>query len=268
MLRSHLGQLGHIFVILSFLTSLIATYSYALGSKRDGSPFWRKVAPRIFIIHGMAIFGVVGTLFTIILNKYFEYYYAWDNTSLSLPVGYAISTFWQNQEGSFLLWMFWNVIVGFVLIFWFKRKGKTYQGYEAPMMTIFSAVQCFLTSMIIGAVIFGEFKLGSTPFLTLRESMPNIPIWSTNPNFIPKDGNGLNPLLQNYWMVIHPPTLFLGFSMTTVPFAFAMAALWKKDYTGWVKVAQPWTLSAAVLLGIGILMGAIWAYETLNFGGY
>ncbi|MFB0907060.1 MAG: cytochrome c biogenesis protein CcsA, partial [Spirosomataceae bacterium] len=101
-----------------------------------------------------------------------------------------------------------------------------------------------------------------------RESMSNIPIFQTNPDFIPKDGNGLNPLLQNYWMVIHPPTLFLGFSLTFVPFAFAMAGLWKKKYTEWVKPALPWTLLATVVLGTGIMMGAIWAYETLNFGGY
>jgi cytochrome c-type biogenesis protein CcmF len=268
MLRSYLGQIGHATVILAFLTSLLATYAYVLGSKKDASEFWKKLAPKIFIVHGIFVLGVVATLFSIILNKYFEYHYAWDNTSLSLPVSYAISTFWQNQEGSFLLWMFWNVLVGFVLILWFRNKGKAFQTYELPMMAIFSAVQAFLTSMIIGAVLFADFKLGSTPFLTLKESMPFNPIWSSNPDFIPKDGNGLNPLLQNYWMVIHPPTTFLGFSMTTVPFAFAMAALWKRDYKGWVKVAQPWTLAAAILLGIGIMMGAIWAYETLNFGGY
>lgn len=268
MLRSYLGLIGHATVILAFLTSLIATYAYVLASKKDASDFWKRNAPKMFIVHGVFILAVVGTLFSIILNKYFEYHYAWDNTSLSLPVGYAISTFWQNQEGSFLLWMFWNVIVGFILIYWFRRKGKIYQTYELPMMAIFSAVQAFLTSMIIGAVLFADFKLGSTPFLTLKESMPHLPLWNTNPDFIPKDGNGLNPLLQNYWMVIHPPTTFLGFSMTTVPFAFAMAALWKKDYHGWIKVAQPWTLAAAILLGIGIMMGAIWAYETLNFGGY
>lgn len=268
MLRSYLGQIGHAAVILAFLSSILATYAYVLGSKKDSPEFWKKIASKIFVVHGLFIFTVVGALYTIILNKYFEYHYAWDNTSLSLPVSYAISTFWQDQEGSFLLWMFWNVIVGFIVIFWFKRKGKSYESYQLPMMAVFSAIQAFLTSMIVGAVIFGDFKLGSTPFLTLKESMPHLPIWTSNPGFVPKDGNGLNPLLQNYWMVIHPPTTFLGFSMTMVPFAFAIAALWKRDFNGWVKVAQPWTLAAAISLGVGIMMGAIWAYETLNFGGY
>ncbi|MFS0489252.1 cytochrome c biogenesis protein CcsA [Leadbetterella byssophila] len=268
MLRSYLGQIGHSLSIIAFLTSLLATYVYVMASKKDDVPFWKNLSSKLFFVHGVAVIGVVATLFTIIINKYFEYHYAWDNTSLSLPFGYAISTFWQDQEGSFLLWMFWDVIVGFALIFWFRNKGKVYQSYESPMMAVFSAVQAFLGSMIIGAVIVGDFKLGSTPFLLLKESMPHLSLWATNPDFVPKDGNGLNPLLQNYWMVIHPPTTFLGFAMTTVPFAFAIAALWKKDYEGWIKVAQPWTLSAAILLGVGIMMGAIWAYETLNFGGY
>jgi cytochrome c-type biogenesis protein CcmF len=82
------------------------------------------------------------------------------------------------------------------------------------------------------------------------------------------DGNGLNVTLQNYWMVIHPPVLFLGFASMIIPFAFAFAGLWTKDYTGWVKPVQPWALFAVMMLGTGIMMGAAWAYESLNFGGY
>jgi cytochrome c-type biogenesis protein CcmF len=82
------------------------------------------------------------------------------------------------------------------------------------------------------------------------------------------DGNGLNPLLQNYWMVIHPPTLFFGFATTIVPFAYAIAALWKRDYTGWLKPALPWGLVSVMVLGTGIIMGGFWAYESLSFGGY
>lgn len=83
-----------------------------------------------------------------------------------------------------------------------------------------------------------------------------------------QDGQGLNSLLQNYWMVIHPPVLFLGFASTIVPFAFAIAGLWKKDYSGWTKMAIPWTLLSACVLGTGIMMGGAWAYESLSFGGF
>jgi cytochrome c-type biogenesis protein CcmF len=172
-----------------------------------------------------------------------------------------LSCFWEGQEGSFLLWMFWQAIIGIALI-------KTQKLWEAPTMVVFTLVQAFLGSMILGVVIPGkDIKLGSSPFILLRDAMDD-PIFKLQPNFIPKDGNGLNALLQNYWMVIHPPTLFLGFALTLPPFAFCMAGLWQKRYSDWVKPALPWSLLAGGILGLGILMGGYWAYETLNFGGY
>lgn len=269
MLRSYLGNIGHASVIIAFVAAVVSTYAYwqASRSQNLSTESWLKFARRSFYVHTLAVIAICASLLSIIFNHYFEYHYAWDNSSWSLPLGYAISCFWQDQEGSFLLWMFWNVVLGVILINTTLKKAKN-GGMEGPTMTIFALVQVFLASMILGVVLWGEFKIGSSPFLTLKESMPNIPIWTTNPNFIPKDGNGLNPLLQNYWMVIHPPTLFLGFGLTLVPFAFCIAGLWKKQYTEWIKPALPWTLMGAVILGTGIMMGGIWAYETLNFGGY
>jgi cytochrome c-type biogenesis protein CcmF len=266
MLRAQLGAIGQFFIVLAFVAAVLSTLFYFFATKEhsEQKDFWKSWARKLFIVHMIAVISVVATLFTIIFNKY----YAWDNASLALPLGYAISCFWQDQEGSFLLWMFWNVILGAILIYWFKTVKKK-EGYmEAPMMVSFAAVEAFLTSMILGVVIWGDFKLGSSPFLLLKESMPNLPVWKTQPDFVPKDGNGLNPLLQNYWMVIHPPTLFLGFATTLIPFSFAVAGLWKKNFYEWIKMAMPWTLVSAVVLGTGIMMGAIWAYETLNFGGY
>jgi cytochrome c-type biogenesis protein CcmF len=269
MLRPYLGSIGHISIIIAFVAAIVSTYAYWQASRSENleTESWLKFARKTFYVHTVAVIAICISLLSIIFNHYFEYHYAWDNSSWSLPMGYAISCFWQDQEGSFLLWMFWNVVLGVILINTTLRKSRN-GGMEAPTMTIFALVQGFLASMILGVVLWGEFKIGSSPFLTLRESMPNIPIWKTNPNFIPKDGNGLNPLLQNYWMVIHPPTLFLGFATTLVPFAFCIAGLWKKQYTQWLKPSLPWTLASAVILGTGIMMGGIWAYETLNFGGY
>jgi cytochrome c-type biogenesis protein CcmF len=160
------------------------------------------------------------------------------------------------------LWIFWNVVLGGILIF-------SNRSWEAPVMTVFAVVQAFLTSMILGVVIPGlDLKIGSTPFLLLKEVMPDMPVWKLDPNFVPKDGNGMNPLLQNYWMVIHPPTLFLGFASTLIPFSFAIAGLWTKKIHEWIRPALPWALFSALILGVGILMGAYWAYETLNFGSY
>jgi cytochrome c-type biogenesis protein CcmF len=144
---------------------------------------------------------------------------------------------------------------------------RTSKQWEAPVMTVFALVQSFLTSMILGVVFFGDVKIGSSPFMLLRDVLSD-PVFELNPNFIPQDGTGLNPLLQNYWMVIHPPTLFLGFAATLVPFAFAIAGLRTGRYREWVRPALPWALFTAFILGLGIMMGAYWAYETLNFGGY
>jgi cytochrome c-type biogenesis protein CcmF len=83
-----------------------------------------------------------------------------------------------------------------------------------------------------------------------------------------KDGNGLNPLLENIWMTIHPPILFLGYALALVPFAYAIAGLIRKEYTSWIKIALPWTLLSLTLLGAGILLGGAWAYVSLTFGGF
>ncbi|NQZ77528.1 MAG: cytochrome c biogenesis protein CcsA, partial [Ekhidna sp.] len=143
---------------------------------------------------------------------------------------------------------------------------NTNKFWKAPVMFIMSLTQVFLASMILGVVIF-DIKLGSSPFMLLRDVI-DAPIFKTNPNFIPEDGNGLNPLLQNYWMVIHPPTLFLGFATTVIPFAYCIGGLMIGKNKEWIRPALPWAQFSAMILGVGILMGAYWAYETLNFGGY
>lgn len=259
------GNLGHLFVITAFITSLIAFISYFNATrevdinKKNGWKLNGKVA---FYVHVFSVLGVCITLFIIISNHYFEYHYAYQYSDKKLPVHYLISTFWNGQEGSFMLWMFWHAMLGSVLI-------NTNKFWEAPVMTVFALVQAFLVSMILGVVLPGlNIKIGSSPFILLRDALHNAPIFTAKPDFIPQDGNGLNPLLQNYWMVIHPPTLFLGFASTLVPFSFCIAGLWLKKYSDWVRPALPWTLFGVAVLGLGILMGGYWAYETLNFGGY
>ena len=136
-------------------------------------------------------------------------------------------------------------------------------------MTIFALVQVFLASMLLGIYLF-DFKIGSNPFLLLREhaEFSNLP-FIQNANYLAKlNGRGLNPLLMNYWMTIHPPTLFLGFASTLIPFSFSIAALWNKQYTKWQVVALPWTYFGILILGVGVLMGGAWAYEALSFGGF
>lgn len=270
MLHLGIGNFGHLAVIASFVMALMSAVAYAMSSRKDLplSDFnsWHRFARWSFLLHGLFVVAAGVALYVIVLNHYFEYYYAYAHSSRHLPVEYVIASFWEGQEGSFWLWIFWNVLLG--LFFVLRRQPSD---WEAPMMTVFALVQAFLTSMILGVVV-GETKIGSSPFILTRDAL-DIPVYQPgnpnyNPDFVPADGSGLNPLLQNYWMVIHPPTLFLGFAFSLVPFAFALAALWKRRYQAWIRPALPWLILTVLVLGLGILLGAYWAYETLNFEGY
>jgi len=256
------GQIGHFFAVLSLVASLLATFSFFKASRLESTLLlnpWIKLARIAFGFLTISMLALFGILYYIISNHLFEYKYAYTHSDRSLQVEYLLSCFWEGQEGSFMLWSFWNCFLGWILI-WKARK------WEAGTMTVISFVQFALASMLIG-IYFFEAKVGSSPFVLLRNEM-DAPIFS-RPEYLSfiKDGTGLNTLLQNYWMVIHPPILFLGFSSTVVPFAFAFAGLMSKDHE-WTKPAIPWASFSAAVLGTGIMMGAAWAYESLSFGGY
>lgn len=260
------GQLGRFFVSLAFVSAIIAALAYYFSIKKNGDRSYHNMARGSFLIHAASVIGIVITLFYLLLSHYFEYDYVWAHSSTELPFKYVFSAFWEGQEGSFILWMFWHAVLGVILLFTAKK-------WEAPSMIVFSLVQAFLASMILGIYPFG-LKIGSSPFVLMRNTVDNIGLpWTQVPDYLSRfpgfmEGSGLNPLLQNYWMTIHPPTLFLGFASVLVPFAFAMAALFNKDYKGWIKPALPWTFFSVMILGVGILMGGAWAYEALSFGGF
>lgn len=255
------GRIGNFFVILGFVGALLSTYAN-FSAQRTGSVDWKKIGRLSFRIHSMSIIGIAATLFYIIFNHYFEYNYAYQHSSTKLPLRYMLSCFWEGQEGSFMLWMFWHAVLGNILL-------KTAKNWENSVMTVLSGIQVFLSSMLLGVYVLG-LKIGSSPFMLLRQNpeMMNIPVFQ-NPNYVQLiQGTGLNPLLQNYWMTIHPPTLFLGFASTAIPFCYAVASLWKTDFRSWIKPAIPWTFFGILILGTGVLMGGAWAYEALSFGGF
>lgn len=257
-----IGNLGHFSVVLSFVSALFAAFAFFNDTNQEGMG-WKKWARVGFITHAISVLAIFSTLFYIIWNHYFEYAYAYQHSSLELPVEYMISCFWEGQEGSFLLWMFWHAVLGLALIRW---SGK----WESPVMAVVAVAQVVLSSMLLGIELGDWYTVGSSPFALLREKMAGqAPIFS-QANYLEfiVNGNGLNPLLQNYWMVIHPPTLFFGFAASIVPYAFAVAGLWKKEYTSWIRDSLPWALVAVMVLGTGIIMGGFWAYESLSFGGY
>ncbi len=263
-----LGIIGNLFIALSFSAAFLATVSYFMAG-RNGiiHTGWKRLGRIGFMLHSLGVLGIIGTLFYILLSHRFEYHYAWQHSSRDLPSQYVFAAFWEGQEGSFLLWTFWHVVIGNILI-WRSRE------WEPRVMAVFSVVQVFLASMVIGAVVdipgLVHYKIGSNPFILTREhpSMAGLPFLN-NPDYLLKlDGRGLNPSLQNYWMTIHPPTLFFGFALTLVPYAYALAGIANKKYTEWFAPALPWTFIGIAVLGTGILMGGAWAYEALNFGGF
>lgn len=160
-----------------------------------------------------------------------------------------------------MLWVLCAFVVGTGLIRWTRKP------YKAPVMFVMTLTQFFLLSMVVGWDL-NFTQIGATPFRTIAQEMPNAPFIQANPDFVPADGSGLNDLLKSPWMMIHPPIIFVGFAMMTVPFAFAIASLWTKTYHEWIRPALPWTLAANLSLLTAIFLGGYWAYETLSFGGY
>src|SRR5215212_716111 len=221
------GLIGHFFVILSLVASLAATFGYFMVV-RSKDPLqaesWKKLARAAFITEAISIVSIFGILFLIISNHYFEYKYAWQHSSRSLETKYLLSCFWEGQEGSFLLWSVWHCVLGSIFIW--RQKN-----WESPVMAVVSFAQVLLATMIIGFDFFG-MKVGSNPFVLTRnvfDLKAQIPMLSVGDNYqnyltFITDGNGLNILLRNYWMVIHPPVLFLGFASTIIPFAFVVGA--------------------------------------------
>lgn len=260
------GKIGHFFVLLSLISSFAASLCYFICVQQKNkvdlsqSNGWKRLARIFFIAEALSVFCIFGILFYIVSNHLFEYKYAWQHSSTSLEPKYLLAAIWEGQEGSFLLWSIWHCVLGLIII-WREKE------WEAPVMAVVSFAQFFLATMVVGISLFG-LKIGSNPFVLLRNEMA-APIFS-QPDYLTmiRDGNDLNPLLQNYWMVIHPPVLFLGFASTLIPFAFAIGGLWTKRFGDWTKSALPWSLFSGGILSLGIMMGAAWAYESLTFGGY
>ncbi|MEL6718339.1 MAG: cytochrome c biogenesis protein CcsA, partial [Bacteroidota bacterium] len=257
------GQTGRLAILLAFVAGLLAAVSYYFATQKRGTTevkSWTNLGRVSFLLHGLGVFTVIGVIFYIMTQQYYEYQYVQAHVSEDLPFRYIFSAFWEGQEGSFMLWMFWHVVLGGVLILVGKK-------WEAPTLSVLALIQVFIGSMILGLYITDDIKIGSNPLLLLRDTM-DIPLFN-NADYVQLiKGSGLNPLLQNYWMTIHPPTLFLGFASTAIPFCYAIAGLWTGEHKAWLKPALRWSLFSAGVLGTGILMGGAWAYEALNFGGY
>lgn len=245
--------MGHTLIILSFASAFLASLLYfsAHFGKTKNIRFAR------FFFHAAAIGTISSAAFLmyLIITHQFQYTYVWNYSSTDLPANLLISTFYAGQEGSFHLWAFLMAVLGIFLLSFVSQKDKDNKDrYEPQVMAVFTLMQTFLLFIMIL----------KSPYLYVWESFPG----DVQIGFMPQEGRGLNPLLQNFWMTIHPPILFIGFSALAIPFCFAIAALMKNEYNRWLKLAMPWTLFAAMVLGTGIMLGGYWAYGVLGWGGY
>ena len=226
---------GYISIYSAFGAALISIGLYLYGRKTGKELI---TGARIFY-YSFAFFNTaaIAFLFYLFLTSQFQYQYVFAYSSQDLPYYFKISSLWAGQEGTFLLWIFLSALLGLWVM---RRAGKD----ESLVMPIYLISQMFLFMLMFI----------QSPFAKLAG--------------MPPDGRGLNALLQNYWMVIHPPIVFAGFASLSIPFAFSIAALIQNKYDNWVKITMPWVAFSAALLGLGIFLGGYWAYETLGWGGY
>ena len=176
-------------------------------------------------------------LMALLFARVYRVEYVYAHVSNDLPFLYVVSAFWAGQEGSFLLWALLAAVLGSFL-------SRTAGEWEVPVLRIYLPSAFVLVGLTL---ISGLFRL-------IPQSPP--------------EGAGLNPLLRDPWMAIHPPVTFLGYAALSIPFAYAIAGLERKQKDEWVRAALPWTLIGWLTLGAGIIMGGFWAYKVLGWGGW
>jgi cytochrome c-type biogenesis protein CcmF len=224
---------GDLLIKLAFVGALVATALFfpALRGRKTGAAGW------VFGAHAALLAVAMGLLWWLFLGHRFEYEYVSQYSSRALSPALTFAASWAGQEGSILLWVTLAGLLGLALL---RQPGPL----ARPAMFFVSLLQSGLLLLL----------LVRTPF---RMSA-----------VVPPDGQGLNPLLEDPWMVVHPPVLFLGYAALALPFALALAALVRQEYKDWNRMVWPWALFGVVTLGAGIVLGGIWAYKVLGWGGY
>ncbi|MDD3876744.1 MAG: cytochrome c biogenesis protein CcsA [Bacteroidales bacterium] len=261
-LNEHLlpGTAGKLSLLIALIFVLVSTVFFLLYDRNKTNKKLYLFARNFYISHFILITFAVSALFYIIFKNYFEYHYVWKYSSLNTPVEYIISCFWAGQEGSFLFWIFVQGLIGLFLIFQIKSRHPI-------ALVVFSLFQFLLLINIIGINV-GSTTIGTSPFALLREASDDAVFLRADYLSFITDGNGLNPLLLNPWMVSHPPLIFIGYALTLIPFALIVSALQEKNYIDIIKPAIFWTVTNILFLGSGIIVGGAWAYEALTFGGF
>jgi cytochrome c-type biogenesis protein CcmF len=232
-----MNNIGQFCIWIALIAAGMSASGY-LGLCVEGDNIFARNAARLSFAAFTAGVTVAGILLMgFILNHEFVYSYVGRYSSRELPLLYLVSSFWAGQEGSFLLWVFLGAWLGVLLMY---TSGR----HEPRVMLVYNLNTLLLTILLIKQSPFHRFPVP------------------------PADGNGMNMLLQDPWMAIHPPIVFLGYAAFAIPFAYAISALWQREYDGWIEPGLPWAIFAFVTLGAGIVIGGFWSYKVLGWGGY
>jgi cytochrome c-type biogenesis protein CcmF len=237
-----MADIGFIALLIALLVALYSSVAYVVGGRTNNTA-WLVSARNGLYAAFVLVTIAVGVMLVAIITHRFEIEYVAQYTSTDMPLLYLISTLWAGNDGSLLFWAWLLSVFGAVVAWGRYRVGRDLVPYASAV--IMGTLAFFLLLMLVVA----------NPFATLP--------------FTPVEGNGLNPLLENIGMVIHPPTLLFGYAGFTVPFAFAIAALVKgKSGDEWLVISRRWALISWLILGIGLIIGMWWAYVELGWGGY
>ena len=231
-------MIGTISLATSLFFSLLAVmaYGYAMQVKaeQERAERWGRVS-----LFGSCLAAVIASIYlwVMILGDHFEIAYVASYSSKELPLMYKISAFWAGQQGSLLLWLLIHALASLCLC--------CRQHMKAAGLLVYALIESLLVILV----------LAKSPFVASVTAV--------------QDGVGLNPLLQDPWMAVHPPVIFIGYALLAVPFAYAMGALLKdEDQKSWLEPARRWALFAWGFLGAGVFIGGYWAYKVLGWGGY
>jgi cytochrome c-type biogenesis protein CcmF len=234
-------ELGRAALVVAFGLLLYAAVAGAVAAVRGRRRLLESARNALFAAFGaVAVAAIV--LLAALADNDFSLTYVADHTSIELPLGYTLAAFWSGQEGSLLLWLLVLTGMGAAAV---ALNGRLTRDVLPWTVSILAAVASFFAFLLV---------VVASPFATAAA---------------PADGAGLNPSLQNPYMMAHPPLLYLGFVGLTIPFAFAMAALASKRMDErWIIATRRWTLGSWTFLGFAILLGAKWAYEEVGWGGW
>jgi cytochrome c-type biogenesis protein CcmF len=235
-------DIGAIALRLALLVAMYAAVISSLGGWRQKLLWVRSAERAVYAVFGLVSISMVVMFYALVTHD-FNVQYVARVSNRAMPMFYTMAALWGGQEGSLLLWLWLLALYSTLMVWQNQYRNREFIPYAIPTLMV-TAI------LFLSLLVFSE-----DPF----HRLPQTPI----------DGQGLNPLLQNPLMVIHPPNLYLGFVGYAVPFAFAMGALVSGRLDSqWIRSVRRWTIVAWLFNTIGVILGGQWAYVELGWGGY